>query len=314
MSAGGSWFELAVEADQEAVEQVSEILSRACPGGVSVEAPFEVLNEGLAARLDPTRPAVVRGYVSAIDPAAVRAATKQVERDLGHLQAFALRPIGELQTRVVHEEDWAEAWKEHFPVMRVGRRVVIRPTWREHAAAPEDVVLSLNPGMAFGTGLHPTTRLCLAGIEAWADADLIGDARVLDVGTGSGILAICAALFGASYVLGVDTDPLAVAAARENAASNGLADVIETRQGSLPLAVPAQFHLVVANLISGLLIELVPELAATLWAGGRLLAGGICRDREPEVRSAFEAAGLRVIERLAEEDWVALEAKAVASA
>jgi ribosomal protein L11 methyltransferase len=312
LTAGGSWFELAVETDQEAVEQVSEILSRACPGGVSVEAPFEVLNEGLAARLDPTRPAVVRGYISAIDAAAARAAMKQVERDLGHLQAFALRPIGELRTRVVHEEDWAEAWKQHFPVMRVGRRMVIRPTWREHVALPDDVVLSLDPGMAFGTGLHPTTRLCLAGIERWGDESLLSDARVLDVGTGSGILAIAAALLGAHYVVGIDTDPLAVATAAANAASNGLADLIETRAGSLPLADPAQFHLVVANLISGLLIELAPELAATLWPGGRLLAGGIYRDRESEVQSAFESAGLRVVGRLAEEDWVALEAEAAA--
>jgi ribosomal protein L11 methyltransferase len=305
---------LAVEADQEAVEQVSEILSRACPGGVSVEAPFEVLNEGLGARLDPTRPAIVRGYISAIDPAAARAAIKQVERDLGHLQPFALRPIGELQTRVVHEEDWAEAWKEHFPVMRVGQRIVIRPTWREHAAAPADVVISLDPGMAFGTGLHPTTRLCLAGIERWGEDALLSDARVLDVGTGSGILAIAAALLGASYVLGVDTDPLAVATARANAAANGLADLIEARTGSLPLAPPTQFHLVVANLISGLLIDLAPELAATLRPGGRLLAGGIYRDRESEVKSAFQSAGLGMVGRMAEEDWVALEAEAAATA
>ena len=289
---------------------MSEILSRACPGGVSVEAGFEVLQEGLAARLDPRRPAVVRGYVSAIDPAAARGAMDEVRTALGHLQAFELRPIGELQTRVVHEEDWAEAWKEHFPVLRVGRRLVIRPTWREHQAAPDDVVLSLDPGMAFGTGLHPTTRLCLAGIEAWADSALLSDARVLDVGTGSGILAIAAALLGASYVLGIDTDPLAVATAEANAASNGMADFIDARAGSLPLAEPAQFHLVVANLIAGLLIDLAPELARTIWPGGRLLAGGIYRDREAEVRSAFESADLTIIGRLAEDDWVALEAEA----
>jgi ribosomal protein L11 methyltransferase len=311
MSAAGSWYELAVEADQEAVEQVSEILSRACPGGVSVEAPFVPTQEGLAARIDPARPAVVRGYVSALDGNAAGAAIEQVRTALGHLQAFALRPIGELQTRVVHEEDWAQAWKEHFPVMRVGQRLVIRPTWREHAPAPGDVVLSLDPGMAFGTGLHPTTRLCLAGVERWADASLLSDANVLDVGTGSGILAIAAALMGASSVLGIDTDPLAIETTKANAAANGMGDFIEARTGSLPLTPPAQFHLVVANLISGLLIELAAELAATVWPGGRLLAGGIYRDREPEVRLAFESAGLRIIGRSVDEDWVALEAEAV---
>jgi ribosomal protein L11 methyltransferase len=286
---------------------VSEILSRACPGGVSVEAPFVPVQEGLAARIDATRPAIVRGYISAIDASAVALAVHRVREALGHLQAFELRPIGDLQTRVVHEEDWAEAWKEHFPVMRIGKRLVIRPTWREHEPEPSDVVLSLDPGMAFGTGLHPTTRLCLAGIEHWADDALLSDARVLDVGTGSGILAIAAALMGASYVLGIDTDPLAVETTKANAATNGMADFIEAHTGSLPLPEPAQFHLVVANLISGLLIDLAAELAATLWPGGRLLAGGIYRDREPEVRAAFESAGLRVVGRMAEEDWVALE-------
>ena len=286
---------------------MSEILSRACPGGVSVEAPFVPIQEGLAARIDPARPAIVRGYISAIDAKAVQAAIRGVREALGHLQAFELRPIGELQTRVVHEEDWSEAWKEHFPVLRVGRRLVIRPTWREHEAAPTDVVLSLDPGMAFGTGLHPTTRLCLAGIEGWADRALLSDARVLDVGTGSGILAIAAALMGASYVLGIDTDPLAVETTKANAAANGMADFIEARTGSLPLQEPAQFHLVVANLISGLLIDLAPELVATLWPGGRLLAGGIYKDREQDVRSAFESADVRIVGRLAEEDWVALE-------
>ena len=289
---------------------MSEILSRACPGGVSVEAPFVAVHEGLAARIDPTRPAIVRGYVSAIDASAVHAAIEGVREALGHLQAFELRPIGELQARVVHEEDWAEAWKEHFPVLRVGKRLVIRPTWREHEAAPSDVVLSLDPGMAFGTGLHPTTRLCLAGIEQWADSALLSDARVLDVGTGSGILAIAAALMGASYVLGVDIDPLAVETTKANAAANGMSDFIEARIGGLPLQEPAQFHLVVANLISGLLIDLAAELAATLWPGGRLLAGGIYRDRESEVRAAFESAGLRLVGRMSEEDWVALELEA----
>ena len=298
-----------MEADQEAVEQVSEILSRACAGGVSVEAPFDVLDEGLAARLDSRRPAVLRGYVSAADTAEARAAVEDVKRALGHLQAFALRPIGELAVRVVHEEDWAEAWKRHFPVMRIGRRLVIRPTWREHAATPDEVVIRLDPGMAFGTGLHPTTRLCLAGIEDWADGGLICGARVLDVGCGSGILAIAAALLGARSVLGIDTDPLAVETTRQNAALNGPEARLEARTGSLPLELGEPFDLVLANLVASVLVDLASELGAVLRPGGRLIAGGIFGDRESEVREAFASAGLRVVGRLSETDWVALEAE-----
>jgi len=301
-----------VEADQEAVEQVSEILSRACPGGLSVEAPFEVIDEGLAARVDARRPAVVRGYVSAANPAAARAAADKVRRDLGHLQAFALRPIGQLTVRVVHEEDWAEAWKEHFPVMRVGRRLVIRPTWREHSPRPEEIVISLDPGMAFGTGLHPTTRLCLEGIEGWADGGRVAGASVLDVGCGSGILAIATALLGPRSVLAIDTDALAVETTRQNADLNGVAALVEARRGSLPLVDPrAAFDLVLANLVASVLVDLAGELAAVVRPGGRMLASGIFGDREGEVRQAFESASLHVGGRHAETDWVALEAERV---
>lgn len=310
MSAGASWFELAVEADHEAVEQVSEILSRACPGGVSIEAPFVLVDEGLGARVDSRRPAILRGYVSASEPAAAQRAIEQVERDLGHLQAFDLRPIGNLSTRVVYEEDWAQAWKEHFPVLRVGQRLVICPTWREHDPGPDDVVLRLDPGMAFGTGLHPTTRLCLAELERLADDGRVAGASVLDVGCGSGILGIAAALFGARRVLGVDTDPLAVEVTLRNAALNQVADFVEARTGSLPLDLAGRYEVVLANLIASVLIDLGAELAAVLDPErGLLLASGIFIDREADVRSAFAAAGLSVVGRSAESDWVALVAR-----
>ena len=203
---------------------MSEILARAAPGGTSVEPAFELVDEGLAARVDLARPAIVRAHLPLIDVAGVprvRAAVERAERDLGHLQAFGLRPIGDLEARVVHEADWANAWKAHFPVLRIGRRIVIRPTWRRHRREPGDVVLALDPGMAFGTGLHPTTRLCLAALESMADRGLAGEQppQVLDVGCGSGILSIAAARLGAGRVLGVDVDPIAVDATRANAAS-----------------------------------------------------------------------------------------------
>ena len=283
-----------------------------CPGGVAVEAPFELLDEGLAARLDPRRPAIVRGYIAANDPAAARAAVDAARRDLAHLQAFELRHIGEVETRVVHEEDWAEAWKEHFPVLRVGRRLVIRPTWREHDATPDDVVISLDPGQAFGTGLHPTTRLCLALMEDVADRGLVRGASVVDVGCGSGILAIAASLLGAQPVLGVDTDPLAVETTLKNAALNGLGERIRARQGSVPLGDnEPTFDIVLANLVASLLIDLASALKESVRPGGRLIASGIFVDREPEVRTAFESVGLRVVGIQSEGDWVALETERV---
>lgn len=306
-AAGGAWLELAVEADVEAVEAVSEILGRAAPGGTSVEPAFELVHEGLGARVDPTRPATVRAYLPARDRAAADQAAAGVAEALGHLQAFRLRPIGELRTRLVYEADWAEAWKTYFPVLRVGRRLVIRPTWRRHRRGADDVVLALDPGMAFGTGLHPTTRLCLAGIESLADREVLAGSRVLDVGCGSGILAIAALKLGVATAMGLDTDPIAVEATLANARRNAVARRLRARQGSLPSA-EASFDVVLANLIAGVLVPLAPLLRDELRPGGSLLASGIFVDREGDVRTAFEAAGLTVVDRSAEGDWVALEA------
>ena len=297
-----------MEADLEAVEAVSEILSRVATGGTTVEPAFDLVEEGLGARVDPTRPAVVRGYVPARDASAAEAAAARAAEALGHLQAFGLRTIGELRTRIVLEQDWADAWKAYFPVLRVGRRLVIRPTWRRHRRQPDDVVLALDPGMAFGTGLHPTTRLCLAALERFAEASRgIDGARVLDVGCGSGILAIAAVRLGAAQALGVDTDPIAIESTRANAARNRLGPRIEARVGSLPSGEPP-WDLVLANLIAGVLVSLAGELARELRAGGTLLASGIFEDRESEVRDAFSSVGLDVVERTAEGEWVALRA------
>jgi ribosomal protein L11 methyltransferase len=307
----GAWLELSVVADVEAVEAVSEILGRYAPAGTSVEPAFDLVDEGLGARVDPTRPATVRAYVSAGDPAAAEAVVADVTTALGHLQAFGLRPIGELQTRLVAEADWADAWRDYFPVLRVGRRIVIRPTWRRHRRLPDDVVLALDPGMAFGTGLHPTTRLCLAALEAVADRGELADARVLDVGCGSGILAIAAVKLGAASAFGVDTDPVAEEATLANARRNRLVRGVRAREGSLPSGEP-DFDVVLANLIAGVLVPLAGPLRDELRPGGILLASGIFHDRETAVVDAFEAAGLTVTDRTTEGDWVALEARRVA--
>ena len=310
-SAAGTWLELSIECDQEAVEAVSEILSRAASGGVSVEQPFTTEQEGLAASPMLDAPATIRAYLPGIDMAAAEKAITEARERLGHLTAFDLRPIGELQVREVHEEDWASAWKEHFPVMRLGRRIVIKPTWRDYDPAPDDIIIALDPGMAFGTGLHPTTRLCLVGLERWADEGIVEGASTLDVGSGSGVLAVGAALLGAGPVRAVDTDPIAVEATVENAARNGVS--IDASGGSVPID-GGPFDLVFANLVASILVELAASLAEAVrpgdgrpGSGGRLLASGIFIDREPEVRRAFAAAGLRVVHREQETDWVSLD-------
>ena len=306
----GSWLELSIAADHEAVESVSEILSRAAPGGTSVEPAFELVDEGLAARWTSRdrRSCAPTSRCSTSRPCAPRwperSVTSATSRPSGcgrsatSRHASCRRPIGRTRGRT------------HFPVLRVGRRIVIRPTWRRHHREPGDVVIALDPGMAFGTGLHPTTRLCLAALESMADRSVLATetaaARVLDVGSGSGILSIAAVRLGAGRVLALDIDPIAVEATSANAKRNGLARRIRAREGSSPSG-EGPFDVVVGNLIASVLIALADGLVEDLRPGGTLLASGIFENREAEVAAAFAARGLTIEHRWTEGDWVALE-------
>jgi ribosomal protein L11 methyltransferase len=216
---------------------------------------------------------------------------------LGHLQAFGLGPIGELAVRTVDDADWLESWKATITPIHIGR-FLVRPTWSD-AQEEGAITIALDPGMAFGTGLHPTTQQCL---EALSYLDLEG-LRVLDVGTGSGILAIAAAKRGARDVVGVDTDPLAVRAARENAAANGVA--IEARLGSAA-DVTGIFDVVLANLVGPVLMQIAPHLRARLRTSGSLIAAGITTEAERDVLAAFVAEGLGVVDSDERADWVRL--------
>jgi ribosomal protein L11 methyltransferase len=245
--------------------------------------------------------------VPLFDEEAANRAVASVRDALGHLQAFDLRPIGDVRTSVVDEADWATAWREHFHILHLGRRLVVKPSWRKHQREGDQVVIDLDPGMAFGTGLHPTTRLCLLALESTADRGPIG--RVLDVGCGSGILSIAAVKLGATRALGVDIDPVAVQATLANAKHNRLGKRVRAREGTIPSG-EGPFDLVLANLIAGVLVEHATTLASEMAEGATLIASGIFRDREPEVVRAFQGAGLRVTGRWAESDWVALGAGA----
>jgi len=280
------WLEIAVPAHAEAVEAVSEILSRYGHNGIAVDVP--VAPRGGA---DHT----VKAYlVEDVDAVAKVADARDA---LGHLQAFGLGPIGELAVREVEDEDWLEAWKSTVTPIRVGR-FLVRPTWSD-VTAPDAITIALDPGMAFGTGLHPTTQQCL---EAVSYLDLEG-LRVLDVGTGSGILAIAAAKRGAREVVGVDTDPLAVRAANENAVANGVS--VEGRLGSAA-DVDGKFDVVLANLVGSVLVQIAPNLRARLRTSGSLVAAGITTQAERDVLSAFVAEGLGVVDRDERADWVRL--------
>jgi ribosomal protein L11 methyltransferase len=294
------WLELSVEADVEAVEAVSEILGRVSAG--TIVQPARLIrdpDDELAVREDPAAGYAVVAHIA--DAPDAPAAVESTERALWHLQAFGLRHVGELRVRPVADSDWAEGWKAHYVPQRVGRLVVV-PSWSSEEIGPDEVSIVLDPGMAFGTGLHPTTRGCLRLLQ---EISPMPD-RVLDVGCGSGILGLAALRLGADRVVGLDTDPLAVEATRANAERNGLADRLEAAVGTLPARAGETYLLVLANLVAAVLIELAPRLAAHLGPGGTLLASGIIEPKADAVIAAMAAAGLMVGSRLDDGEWVTL--------
>lgn len=324
-----SWLELSVECEQEAVESVSELFATAgYNGGVAIDQPFIGSPDGPEYEIDLSVPVVVRTYLPADDQA--DEARARVERGLWALGM--LRKVGQLQTRTLEEEDWANAWKVHYPIRRVGERWVIVPSWLTYEPLPGDLVLELDPGMAFGTGLHPTTQLCLRLLERYGRPGQ----RALDLGCGSGILAVGLAKLGATAVLAVDNDPIAVAATIENVERNATPQV-EVIEGSLgggaelphwlgsdwganqraaAAAAPGQgpvtlrpvedFDLIAANILANVHVLLANDLASALRPGGILVTSGIIANRATDVEQAFAAAGLQPVERLEEGDWVAL--------
>jgi ribosomal protein L11 methyltransferase len=296
------WVELTVEAHSEAVEAVSEIFGRLGHG--AAVRPTQLIHDDpgdeLAAREDPSAPYLLTAHVP--DDPAAPAAIESTERALWHLQAFGLGPIGKLRVARVDESDWTEAWKQGYAPQRIGR-IVIVPSWLDEPMAPGELEIRLDPGMAFGTGLHPTTRGCLTllqRIEPMPD-------RCFDVGTGSGILGLAALRLGAGRVMGLDTDPIAVTAAKANAAVNGLTDAFEARQGTVTLASSEEpYPLVLANLVANVLIQLAQALAANTSPGGTLIASGIIEPRGDEVLASLRAAGFELIDRLDDAEWISL--------
>ena len=295
------WLELTVTCDNEAIESVSEILGRVSQG--SAVRPTRLIRDPedeLSAREDPTAPYEITAHIP--EDEAAPAAVEATERALWHLQAFGLRPVGELRVRSVDDADWTDAWKAGYVPQRIGR-VVIVPSWLDEPIGPDEVAMRLDPGMAFGTGLHPTTRGCLTLLQEVSPMPPV----VLDVGSGSGILALAALRLGAERAVCYDSDPLAVEATIANAEANGLADRVSAQRGSLP-TIPAweAYPLVLANLVATVLIDMAEALAAHTAPGGLLLASGIVNGRTDEVLAALTATGFVLDHRLDDGEWVSL--------
>jgi ribosomal protein L11 methyltransferase len=283
------WLEFSVTTDSEAAEAVAELFNRYAQGGAVIELPLDCFEQDLPTSSPPSS-VIVKAYLPLDGTAQGNVSTEEAQRHL----------------------------------LRIGQRILIVPAWEAHEPDAGDVVIRLEPGMAFGTGLHPTTRLCLQALETY----LATGCTALDVGTGSGVLAIAAAKLGARSVLAIDADPVAVSVAQENVILNAVADRVTLRHGSLPggattgwglmaggagsemyLVETGQFDLVLVNILARVIIGMAPALSARLAPTGQLMAAGLIEDQESEVEAAFQAAGIEIVERTQEQDWVCLVAQ-----
>ena len=303
-----AWLEVSLVVSGEAAEAVADVLSRFAPEGVALEATrLEVSPE-----TDETRPAGdvrVRAYLPADDQ--LEAKRSQLEEALWHLGQ--LLPLPTPEYRSVVEADWSEAWKSNFQPIRIGRRLHIIPAWLHPPLGPDEVAVRLDPGMAFGTGTHPTTQLCLQAIER----HLKPGQPMLDLGTGSGILAIAAAKLGAGPILAVDIDDEAVRVAGENARANGVAGQITLDTASLAEVLAGRYGaqwvgtpFVVANILARVIVTLLEQgLAQTVAPGGLLVLSGILDSQAYQVRAALAPNGLTLLAQEQIDDWVAIIAR-----
>ena len=306
-----NWIEITISTNTEGAEIVSEALLRQGAAGTQI-----------IDRADVPDPAKPTGYWELIDPQMIEEMPEEVQVKAWFESVEALRglenilkalpdmagfDLGALTVRSqgVQEQDWSECWKQYYKPFRAGERLVIKPSWENWDAQPGDLIIELDPGMAFGTGTHETTAMCVEMIEKHYHGG-----KVLDVGTGSGILAIAAARLGATEVLGVDIDPMAVRVAKENIEKNGLTDVIEVREGDLVAGLDGvKCDFAVANILADVIALLAGPLRRHLTPGAQFVCSGILREREDDVKRVLTENGYRLFDRLQKGDWVALAAR-----
>lgn len=298
------WLEVSVTGDGEIAEAVAEVLGRFASGGVVVETGVtynDAEDEGT-----PFGPVRVYAYLPFDDQ--LEDVRQRLSESLWHLGQ--IKPLADPVFKEIEDEDWMAAWKKHYKPIPIGKKLLILPAWLEQEDK-DRLAVRIDPSMAFGTGTHPTTQLCLEMVETYTQPGML----VMDVGCGSGILSIAAVKMGAEKVIAVDIDPASVKSTKENADANGVLASIETGLGSVTELARGDFSqkqapLVLANILAPVIIRLFDAgLADLLAADGKMVLSGILMEQFPDVVRAAEAKGLALIERRQIGDWVALALK-----
>lgn len=303
-----NWLEVSLTVDGELAESVADVFARFAPNGVMTEQGVKYNDAEDAGT--PTGPITVRAYLEVNEE--LEETRQKLEESLFYLGM--IKPLPPASYKQIADQNWMEAWKQHYKPILIGERLLILPAWME-SPEPERIAIKIDPGMAFGTGTHPTTQLCLELMESYLDLrDLkdIGGLKVIDVGCGSGILSIAALKLGAGKALGVDIDEESIVNSRENAGTNEVGDELILGVGSVQEILGGMFEfktapLVVANILAPVIVRLFEAgLADLVEEGGALILSGILFEQEESVIEAGQAYGLKMSERRRMGDWVAL--------
>lgn len=305
-----NYIEISIKVNHTAVEVVSQILIDLGAKGTVIDDPLLInyLREHGGWQLtdipeqQDTEVVTVTAYYS--EDENWQGQLQRINEELltveGRIGKFR---YGDLLFRTVSEEDWANEWKRYFHVTHVGEKLVIKPSWETYTPVAEEKVITIDPGMAFGTGTHHTTNMCMARLEKIIKPGM----KVFDVGTGSGILSIASALLGAGEIKAVDIDPVAVQVARENVAVNGLSQQIDTQVGDLLHGTEGKADLIIANIIADIIIMLIPDVAVKLNKGGVFLTSGIVEERAQDVERVAAEKGLKLVQVDHRGGWVVME-------
>jgi ribosomal protein L11 methyltransferase len=307
------WIEISINTTTAAVEAVANVLYDAGVNGVAIKDPrdlelldrgddaWELIDEKLLNSY--SEETVVTGYLP--DLSNTLGKIDLIRKSIALLPGFGLNiGSGEITVQSIDEEDWSEEWKKYFKPHKPGKILVIKPTWEQYEVQEGELVLELDPGMAFGTGIHETTVLCLQELEKRVNKKTV----VLDIGCGSGILTIAAGLLGCPKAIGVDLDPVAVDVSRRNAAINHVEGLIEIRQGNLMDVVDEKVDILVSNIIAEIIIKMSHDTKKYLQPGGLWIASGIIREKLPKVEEAIKGAGLTIVETRSLGEWCVVTA------
>ena len=283
-----------------AEEVISHIFFSYNLKGVICEVPIPEPDEGFGTHTlpVPSENSII-GYFPDTDDSDIVIAS--IRQRLGALSDMDVNV--ETRSEVVDEKDWAHAWKAYFNVTRITDRIVVKPDWKPYDPKPNDIVIHIDPGMAFGTGTHPTTFMCLELVEAF----MTQGGSLLDVGCGSGILMIAGAKLGASAMAGIDTDPVAVEITKENLEKNGIpSNKISLMAATLDQTPETRYDLITANIIAQVIVQILPDIAQRLAPDGYAILSGIIEERMPDVQKALEASNLECIKKRLDAEWVAM--------